>query len=453
MGATLSKDEEQELASHLLGIEPASLAAVIWDTMNNVGVDDENDKFGINFEAEGETSQVMFWDNGEAIEMPHRVFLEILDMMSGRIITTYETDYDLDKSPELKFGVDKLVLARQHLQKDIGSMHGQECAKHYRSRLDSILSVEDEGIAEEMVQEVRQRRGSMMWSNGQSSVDSRRRMSSRGLEAVVDRLPELRKRYEAGTKRQGMKKVRNKIIALRFFGSKIQPSSSFKEEDEEELEEHAQIDTHKRRQNQLMRSHKSGSMKSQHSVTQPDQPVSPSSHPVPGTSGPVAQNGSSRLFLSQSDTGSGKSSLSQSDTPISSEAQNGSGKSSLSQPDTPISPEAQNGSVKSCLSQSDTPISSEAQNGSRKSSLSRSDTPISPEAQNGSRKSSLSRSDTPINPEAQNGSRKSSLLQSDTPIRSSTSKTRLLPIRVKLTEAPPPVPSKHPLSEAEVDLP
>ena len=333
MGATLSKDEEQELTSHLLGIEPASLAAIIWDTMNNVGVDDENDKFGINFEGESEASRVMFWDKGEATEMPQRVFLEILEMMSGRIINTYETDYNLDKSPELKVGVDKLVLARQHLKSEIGSMHGQECAKDYRCRMDSIVSIEDEGIAEEMVQEVRQRRGSMMWNNGETSVDNRRRMTNRGLEAVVDRLPELRKRYEAATKGQGMKKVRNKILALRIFGSKIQ-NNSLKEEEEEDLEEAAVTYRSPLRQAHPLMSHsksgsvksKSGSVKSKSgsvksnsgsvksksglvtSTTQPEPPISPSSsktHLVPGTpitSSSEAQSGSRKSSLSQSET-------------------------------------------------------------------------------------------------------------------------------------------------------
>lgn len=127
MGITLSKLEEKELTSHLLGIEPTSLAGIIWDTINNVGIDDEIDKFGISFEGEKDSPKVMFWDNGEATEMPKKVFLEILEMMSGRIMEVYERDYNLEKSPELKSGMEKLSLARQQLQVDVSMFLYNSC--------------------------------------------------------------------------------------------------------------------------------------------------------------------------------------------------------------------------------------------------------------------------------------------------------------------------------------
>lgn len=122
------------------------------------------------------------------------------------------------------------------MQKEIGCMQSQECARDYWGRLDSIASIDNEASAEEIIQEVRQRKGSMMWTSGETLLDSRRRMTNRGLEAVVDRLPELRRRYEAATKKKPIAKVKNKLLALGIFGSKIYPENSLREEDTEEME-------------------------------------------------------------------------------------------------------------------------------------------------------------------------------------------------------------------------
>ncbi len=230
MGSVLSKMEEQEMTSQLQGIEPASLAGIIWDTISSVGVDDESEKFGISFEGGKESPKIIFWDNGEVTEMPKKVFLEILEMISERVIKTYETEYNIEESQELKPGVDNLKLAKARLQEEIESLQGQEGAKEYRGRLDSIQSVEEESKAEEMVQEVRQRRGSLTWRSEDNLFDGRqRRLSSKGLEGVVDRLPELRRRYEDAIK--PMQRVRKKIMALGIFGSKINPENRIEDEE------------------------------------------------------------------------------------------------------------------------------------------------------------------------------------------------------------------------------
>ncbi len=230
MGSVLSKMEEQEMTSQLQGIEPASLAGIIWDTINSVGVDDESEKFGISFEGGKESPKIIFWDNGEVTEMPKKVFLEILEMISERVIETYETEYNIEESQELKSGVNNLKLAKMRLQEEIESVQGQEGAKEYRGRLDSIQSVEEESKAEEMVQEVRQRRGSLTWRSEDNLFDGRqRRLSSKGLEGVVDRLPELRRRYEDAIK--PMQRVRKKIMALGIFGSKINPENRIEDKE------------------------------------------------------------------------------------------------------------------------------------------------------------------------------------------------------------------------------
>ncbi len=235
MGGALSKEEDTELTGELGGIDPTSMAAIVWDTINNIGVDNEMDKFGISFEGDKESSKVTFWDKGDATEMPKRVFLEVIEAMCNGIIKAYETDYDLDQSPELNTGIDKLKMAHRHLQMGIEALTNQEGALEYRRRLDSQVSVETNATAEEMVAETRQRRGSMSWSNANLFDSGRRRSSNRGLEAVIDRLPELRRRYETATRKtKPMLKVRKKIMALGIFGSKIHRDQAEDIEQEEE---------------------------------------------------------------------------------------------------------------------------------------------------------------------------------------------------------------------------
>lgn len=242
----LSKREERELAIHLQGIEPVSLATIIWDSINCVGVDDEHAKFGIDFsggKVSSDSPKVLFWDKGDATGMPRKVFLEILQMVSEKIIEDYENNYDLEKSHELQSAVNKLRLAKQHLQKEIRLVDGQVGAKEYRERLDSgICTEEEQPTAEDLVDEVRTRRGSWMWTTGeQHSFDSynggRRRMS-KGLEAVVDRLPELRRRYETsnGGPVKSLRRVRNKLLAFGNFASRQATSDSNLEEIEEDTQ-------------------------------------------------------------------------------------------------------------------------------------------------------------------------------------------------------------------------
>ncbi len=222
MGSSLSRDEEKDLIAQLSGIQPASMAAIVWDTINNVGLDDEQDKFGISFEGDKETSKVTFWDKGDATEMPKKVFLGILETMCNSIIKVYETDYNLERSPELKTGVDKLRMAQGHLRKEIATLPVQEGVLDYRKRLDNLASADNVATAAEMVAETRQRRGSMSWSNANPLIST-----NRGLEAVIDRLPELRRRYETATRKtKPMLKVRKKIMALGIFGSKIHHEES-----------------------------------------------------------------------------------------------------------------------------------------------------------------------------------------------------------------------------------
>lgn len=226
MGSTLSMSEERELAIQLQGLEPASLASIIWDSINSVGVDDKQEKFGIDFSGGKDSQKVTFWDSGDVTEMPRKVFLEIIQMASEKIISEYENNYDLEKSHELQTPVNKLRLAKQYLQREIRLLEGQVNIKEYCENLESGTSAKDELKDENFVEEVRTRRATWVWSNGGHSKSNdgynpSRRRTSKGLEAVVDRLPELRSRYEATTGRKDvLRRVQKKLLAISNFRNK-----------------------------------------------------------------------------------------------------------------------------------------------------------------------------------------------------------------------------------------
>ena len=241
MGSALSQEESKAIQPHLHGFEPASLASVIWDSLNKVGVDDEMEKMGIDFGTNDEEGQagVVFWDESGVTQLPRKVFLQVLEYVAEQTIDSYESNYDLDKSPALAATVHKLQLAFAHLRREIQSMKGDEDVSVYRERLDSGVSVEQsdsEGTS--IVEELRTRKGSWHWANGEPDDFARlheRRRSSKGIVGVVERLPELRRRYEQESRNSPLGRVRNKLRALSILqrGS-VTPSVIPEETDSEQ---------------------------------------------------------------------------------------------------------------------------------------------------------------------------------------------------------------------------
>lgn len=239
MGNILTSKEQKALKPHLQGIEPASLAAIIWDSINFVGVDDDIEKLGIHFvngtdfEESGQ-ARVIFWDDSRASELPRRVFLEILLMVGQQLVNEYESNYDLETATDLGTAVNKLQLALLSLHETIDGLSSEEGAKAYRERVDSGAGLTDYPISDNVIEKIRTRRGSYMWTNGEPENDATtNRRQSKGIEGVIDRLPELRRRYDktvGGSSK--LDRVKNKIKILTLFQKgTIAPNAILEEEE------------------------------------------------------------------------------------------------------------------------------------------------------------------------------------------------------------------------------
>jgi hypothetical protein len=200
MGSVLSTREQKALKPHLQGIEPGSLAAVVWDSINSVGVDDELEKLGIHFIngtefEDGGQARVIYWDEIGANDMPRKVFLEILLLVGDEIVQEYEDNYDLETSTDLGTAVKKLQVALVSLRETIDGLAHEECAKTYRERLDSGVSMNEDPVSDDLIEEIRTRRGSYMWTNGEPESEAAYggRRQSKGIESVFERL---KRRYE-----------------------------------------------------------------------------------------------------------------------------------------------------------------------------------------------------------------------------------------------------------------
>ena len=244
MGSALSAREQKDLKPHLQGIEPSSLAAVIWDSINSVGIDDEVEIFGVHFLngtefEDGGQARVIFWDEIGAHDMPRKVFLEILLMMGNEIAQEYEDKYDLELSIDLGIAVRKLQVALVSLRETLDGLTDDQCAKTYRERLDSGVSMNEDSISDELVEEVRTRHGSYMWtdSDQESEAAYGGRRQSKGIESVFERLPDLKRRYEnaissSNSSKKPLERVRQRIKILNMFqkGS-VAPSAILEEEE------------------------------------------------------------------------------------------------------------------------------------------------------------------------------------------------------------------------------
>ena len=248
MGSVLSSKEHKAIESRIQGFEPSSLATVIWDSINQVGVDDEQEKLGIHFEdiepnEDSETggSKVTFWDGDDAQQMPRKVFLEVMLLVGETTIKNYEDNYDLEKSIQLGTAVNRLKLAVVHLKKEIDTVQDQPSASAYRHRLDSGINMDE---ADNMVEELRARRGSWMWSSGEvdpSTFNASRRRSTKGIEGVLDRLPELRRRYSLsteGSRSTTLGRVKNKLKVLSLLqkGSVVSPEAINEEHEDKDMQ-------------------------------------------------------------------------------------------------------------------------------------------------------------------------------------------------------------------------
>ena len=215
MGTVLSADEKKRAAQYLDGLKTVGLTAVIWDSINQVGLDDVHDHIGIQFdEDDAGYSRVVFWDaEGPSLQMPKKVFLEILLFASNVIFK------DIAERTGSTDEVERLARAIAHLKHEVDSCPG-ETVEVYRKFLDDGYVPNS---VQQSVEEVRVHRETITSANSDvevenwSSIHARRRRSTMGIEGVVERLPELRKRYEHETNL--ITRIRNKLKAILMFRS------------------------------------------------------------------------------------------------------------------------------------------------------------------------------------------------------------------------------------------
>ena len=219
MGGALSQAEKKQLLPHLQGFNPHTLSTIIWDTINLVGVDDQREMIGIQFnepecnqkedkeekekkeegEEDGEKKpkepSVTFWDSETVQNLPLPIFIDILAYVGEETIKEYEANYNLEEENEFTAGVKKLKHALEYLQGTMQSMERSETAREYRNRIDRRLN-SDAHSKRNMIEEVRERHGTQMWLAGElEHHEGGGNKVKKGMEGMVDRLPELQKRY------------------------------------------------------------------------------------------------------------------------------------------------------------------------------------------------------------------------------------------------------------------
>ena len=218
MGTVLSANEKKQASHYLNGIRTVGLTAVIWDSINQVGLDDVHEHIGIQFDVDDAGySRVVFWDaEGPSLQMPRKVFLEIL------LFASNEAFKDIAERTGSSDEVERLARAVTHLQHEVDSCPGQTAEEY--SKLLNDGHIPNSCSVQDSVEEVRVRRGTIIDQvnvnsdvdvDNWSSIHSRRRRSTKGINAVVERLPELRKRYEASI----ITRIRNKLKAISLFRS------------------------------------------------------------------------------------------------------------------------------------------------------------------------------------------------------------------------------------------
>lgn len=211
MGTVLSKEELHLLQPHLVGFNPSSLATVIWDAIQEVCQDDKEEGFGIHFSSslnsqgcDGENPMVTFWDEMGIDQLPRKVFLELLQFIGEHTMNNLSTD-------TCNNDIHRLEMALAQLKVKLSLLVNEDGSVKYRERMDSGIDITSctnnfSGSAE-LLDKIRSKNGSCGWINSVeddvfspqplSNIASQRRNSAVvGMEAVVERLPELRTRYK-----------------------------------------------------------------------------------------------------------------------------------------------------------------------------------------------------------------------------------------------------------------
>ena len=218
MGQSLSKEELQLLQPHLASFDPSALATVVWDAIQEVALDNKDEGFGIHFNTSDDNNPIVtFWDETGINRIPKKTFLEILQYV-GECTMTSASENGCgcsSKAPhsEMGCGLHRLKLALDQLNIKIEKLTPiKGDSKTYHISVDSGIETttnnnRSSGSASEKLHKLRLKSGSCDWVSSDDdvfedpcNVTGKRRNSSgtpsKGMEAVVNRLPELRSRYE-----------------------------------------------------------------------------------------------------------------------------------------------------------------------------------------------------------------------------------------------------------------
>ncbi len=242
MGEALSVAEKKQLLPHLRGFKPHALASIIWDTVNEVCTDDRRDSFGILFDqtekdetlergeceaekeedeievskcaARGDKERVTFWDKEMIQTLPLPIFMDILMFVGEETVRSYEEHYDISKNNDVSKEVDKLKVALEYLQNKLQSMERSGTTEDYRIKVD-LEGKDDRDCEQRRVARVRERRGTQVWSAGESDCE-RESGRQRGMESVISRHPALKKQYRMASFDHNKKKLtRGKSLSIK----------------------------------------------------------------------------------------------------------------------------------------------------------------------------------------------------------------------------------------------
>lgn len=256
MGTIFSQEEKKELAPNLLGTDPMALATVIWDSINEEGMDsteenEEGGSFGITFNGDGTEegkNNVVLWNDGETTSLPKNVFLEIVKFSGEQVLESFEENYDLERSKELGESVAMLRLALQQLEQYMSTVECTISAEAYRKLVDGKTETEetesddddDSKLPPVPTLELARLPTATPTADEDDKDNSnsdeeatpppidllQRRRSTKGIEGVMDRLPELRRRVSDDepasptsplTSPKPFDKVKKKVKLLSLF--------------------------------------------------------------------------------------------------------------------------------------------------------------------------------------------------------------------------------------------
>ena len=203
MGNILTRKERLVIQRYIRGTAPGCLSAVIWDSINQVGVDDTKENLGIYFgslDNSGE-SKVVFWDKTDSpVQISRKLFLLTLEFVAQEVAQQYK-EHPVADAGTLR-DMKRLYRAMKYLRIEIENTPDDLEENLIQKESDSITNY-DIGI----VAEIRIRRGTIISSN-------------HDIEDTVSKSKKTKKSRPSSQSHgwfQPFNRVRHKLIAISHF--------------------------------------------------------------------------------------------------------------------------------------------------------------------------------------------------------------------------------------------